>query len=103
MRAGHHPECGVVFLEANYFGKPVIGGNSGGIPDAIKDGLTGFLVNPEDPVDIATKIKKLIDNPRLARKLGEQGRKRVHDEFTWERAASIIERVMLQHQVKSEK
>ena len=85
---------GVVFLEANYFGKPVIGGDSGGIPDAIKDGVTGLLVNPEDPTDIAEKIEKLMKNPKLARKLGEQGRKRVLEEFTWEKAASIIERTM---------
>ena len=85
---------GVVFLEANFFGKPVIGGNSGGIPDAIKDGVTGLLVNPEDPKDIAGKIEKLINNPKLAKRLGEQGRKRVLEEFTWERAAGIIERTM---------
>ena len=43
----------MAFLEANYCGKPVVGGNSGGIPDSVEDGKTGFLVNPIDPADVA--------------------------------------------------
>jgi phosphatidylinositol alpha-1,6-mannosyltransferase len=85
---------GLVFLEANFFGKPVIAGNSGGISDAVIDGETGILVNPENPKEIADAVLKLFDDPKLARKLGEQGRKRVLEEFTWDRAAEIIERTM---------
>ncbi len=85
---------GLVFLEANYFGKPVIGGCSGGISDAVVDGVTGILVDPESPEEIGNAVIKLLENPELAGKLGEQGRKRVLTEFTWKRAASIIERKM---------
>lgn len=82
---------GLVFLEANFFGKPVIAGRSGGISDAVIDGVTGFLVDPENPEKIAEAIIKLFENPDLAKKMGEQGRRRVMEEFTWERAAGIIE------------
>ena len=92
---------GLVFLEANYFGKPVIAGKSGGVFDAVIDGVTGLLVDPESPEEIANAIIELLENPELARKLGEQGRKRVLEEFTWERAARIIEQAM--DEVKREK
>ncbi|TES90014.1 MAG: glycosyltransferase family 1 protein [Candidatus Cloacimonadota bacterium] len=82
---------GLVYLEANFFGKPVIAGRSGGVPDAVIEGVTGFLVDPENPKEIANAIIKLFENPDLAKKMGEQGRRRVMEEFTWERAARIIE------------
>jgi phosphatidylinositol alpha-1,6-mannosyltransferase len=85
---------GLVFLEANFFEKPVIAGRSGGISDAVIDGVTGLLVNPEDSTEIANAIIKLLENHELAQKLGEQGRRRVLEEFTWEKAADVIERTM---------
>ncbi|MCK4233401.1 glycosyltransferase family 4 protein [candidate division WOR-3 bacterium] len=92
---------GLVFLEANFFGKPVIAGRTGGVSDAVIDGVTGILVNPEDPKDIADAVIRLFDDPKLAKRLGKQGRKRVVEEFTWERAARIIEQTM--GEVKREK
>ena len=47
---------GMVFIEANACGKPVIGGRCGGVVEAIKDGVTGLLVDPYDVSDIAEKI-----------------------------------------------
>lgn len=81
---------GMVFLEANLFGKPVIGGRSGGQADAIIDGVTGFLVNPKNEQEIASALIKLLANPDLARRLGEQGRERVLREFQWPRQAQKI-------------
>lgn len=75
---------GIVFLEANSFGKPVIGGNSGGIPDAVIDGLTGLLADPLDPKDIAQAIIMLLRNETTAKRLGENGRRRVRQEFNLE-------------------
>lgn len=75
---------GIVFLEANAFGKPVIGGNSGGIPDAVVDGVTGILVNPLDPKEIADAAIKLLRDEGLARRLGENGKRRVRQEFNIE-------------------
>lgn len=78
---------GIVFLEANSFGKPVIGGNAGGVPDAIEDGRSGLLVNPDSALEIAAAIEKLMDNPDLANAMGNYGRQRALGRFTWERIA----------------
>lgn len=78
---------GIVFLEANASGKPVIGGNSGGIPDAVRDGHTGVLVDPLDPGSIADAVIRLMRDPALACRLGENGRSWVESEMNWNRAA----------------
>lgn len=75
---------GIVFLEANAYGKPVIGGRSGGVVDAIIDGKTGLLVNPIDIEEIASAIIRLLSNKGYARQLGFKGRKRVERDFNWE-------------------
>lgn len=71
---------GIVFLEAGACGKPVIGSKSGGIPDAVIDGVTGILVDPLDIEGIADAIIRLLSNENLAARLGENGRKRVETE-----------------------
>ena len=76
---------GMVFLEANACGCPVIGGRSGGIPEAIIDGETGFLVDPENPEDLAFKVIQLFRDENLGKKMGEAGRRRVKKEFNWEK------------------
>ena len=81
---------GIVFLEANACGKPVIGGRSGGAVDAIADGESGYLVDPYSPQDIAEAAIRLLTDPALARRMGEQGRERVQQEFVWERAARQV-------------
>lgn len=75
---------GIVYLEANAHGKPVIAGDSGGVRDAVVDGVNGLLVDPEDTDTIAQAIVKLCRNQELRKALGEQGRERVK-EFAWER------------------
>lgn len=74
---------GITFLEANLFGKPVIGGRSGGVPDAVEDGKSGFLVEGGGgyPEMIAEKILYLIDNKDRASEMGEYGRKRAEEKF----------------------
>lgn len=74
---------GIVFLEANSAGKAVIGGNTGGIPDAVIDGQTGILVDPESTIHIAQAIIKLLKDEEYARQLGQKGRQRVKEEFDW--------------------
>ena len=78
---------GIVYLEANAFGKPVIGGNVMGVPEAIKDGETGILVDPYDVDAIADAAIHLLQKPDEARKLGENGRQRVERELTWKASA----------------
>ena len=79
---------GIVFLEANAFGKPVIGGNTGGVPDAIVHKETGLLVDPNSTEDISNAIIYLLENSSEAHRLGENGRIRVQNELNWN-AASI--------------
>jgi phosphatidylinositol alpha-1,6-mannosyltransferase len=78
---------GIVYLEANACGKPVIAGEAGGAREAAVDGYTGLLVSPDNSEEIVNAVVKLLTNPQLAKKLGEQGRKRVVDNFSWEMAA----------------
>ncbi len=55
---------GIVFIEAMYYGKPVIAGNKDGSQDALCDGKLGLLINPDDKEEITTAIKKAIDSPQ---------------------------------------
>lgn len=87
---------GIVFLEANACGKPVVGGRSGGIGDAIAEGETGFLVDSRDPDGIAEAIGRLLTDPQLAARLGEQGRERVVREFSWHSVAARLRRILQQ-------
>lgn len=75
---------GMVFIEANACGKPVIGGNTGGAVDAIIDGETGLLVNPLDEYEIAKKMVQLLGNDKLSLELGRKGCLRANQEFSWE-------------------
>ncbi|MFA6369824.1 MAG: glycosyltransferase family 4 protein [Patescibacteria group bacterium] len=78
---------GIVYLEANLSGKPVIAGRSGGISDAVNHGVSGLLVDPEDLKAIATAIKSLSTDLAYREKLGKQGRIRALENFSWERKA----------------
>lgn len=67
---------GTVFLEAGACGKPVIGGRSGGVLEAVEDGVTGLLVDPHDVEGLARALRRLLGDPALSRRMGEQGRAR---------------------------
>jgi len=88
---------GIVFLEASAAGKPVIGGLSGGIPDAVCDGVTGLLVDPRDPSMIARPIIRLFMEPELARTLGNNGRTWVEQQMNWGRAARELHEALDLH------
>jgi len=79
--------CGIVLIEAQACGKPVIGTCVGGIPYAISDRQTGLLVPPKDSDCLAQAIVKLLKDEELANRLGENGYKRVRDTFTWKKSA----------------
>jgi len=74
---------GLVYLEANACRKPVIGGDSGGVHDAIIHERTGLLVEPQDADAVAQAIIRLLRDPPEAQRLGENGRRRVEDELDW--------------------
>jgi phosphatidyl-myo-inositol dimannoside synthase len=85
---------GLVFLEAGACGKPVVGGRSGGIPDAIEEGTSGFLVNPDEPEDIARALVRLLTHPELAARMGAQGRSRVVQRFQWKHVSERIQEII---------
>ena len=81
---------GITFLEANACQCPVIGSYSGGIPDAVSDGISGYLVPPDDPDALAEKIIHIFSKPDLAEKLGEDGKKLIEEKFTWSKISSQL-------------
>jgi phosphatidyl-myo-inositol dimannoside synthase len=80
---------GVVLLEAMNHGTPVIASRIGGIPDIVEDGVSGLLVPPGDATALAAALRQLLADPALARRLGEAGRMRAREWFSWE---AIVER-----------
>ncbi|MEJ2556291.1 MAG: glycosyltransferase family 4 protein [Anaerolineae bacterium] len=87
LEAGEWEGFGIVYLEANACGKPVIGGRSGGTEDAVVNGQSGYLVDPESPEAVAEKILGLLQNPVRAQRMGEFGRRWVKQHLSWEQAA----------------
>ncbi len=81
---------GIVYLEANLFGKPAIGSRAGGVPEAVLHEQTGLLVQPGDALELAEAIERLIKDPALRDRLGHNGRRRVLREFTWPKQAAAF-------------
>ena len=73
---------GLVYLEAAACGKAVIGGRSGGVSDAVEDGVSGILVDPLDKIALSEAIVSLFQNPEERERLGRLGRERVTKRFT---------------------
>ncbi|MGV8056428.1 MAG: glycosyltransferase family 4 protein [Smithellaceae bacterium] len=94
LPGGDSEGFGIVFLEANAAGNPVIGGRSGGAVNAVEDGLTGLLVNPENPRDIAEKIDYLLSHDDEARRMGGNGRERAWKCFRWSAISLRFEQAM---------
>jgi phosphatidylinositol alpha-1,6-mannosyltransferase len=84
---------GISLLEASATGVPVIGGRAGGVPDAVRDGETGILVDPTSVDEVARTVERLLDDPALARRLGEGGRKAVLEHYNWTRVAADFRRL----------
>ena len=76
---------GISLVEASACGLAVVGGRSGGVPDAVRDGETGVLVDPEDPAAVAAEIIALLANPERRTQLGSAGRKAVESYYNWDR------------------
>lgn len=84
---------GISIVEASGSGVPVIGGRSGGVPDAVRDGETGILVDPGSPDEAAIVAAQLLDDPLGARHLGEGGRRAVEQFYNWGRVARDLRRL----------
>jgi spore coat protein SA len=83
---------GLVFLEAAAAGLPIIATRMGGIPEVVRDGFNGLLLQqPDDPAELAAKIISLLGDSPLRQRLGRQGRDWVLATFSWERIAGTLE------------
>ena len=81
---------GIVYLEASATGLPVVGGDSGGAPDAILDGETGYVVPGRDAAALAERLVALLSDPVTARAMGEKGRAWVERDWSWELTAARL-------------
>ncbi len=79
---------GIVYLEASATALPVVAGDSGGAPDAVRADETGYVVDGRDPDVIADRICALLSDPALRRQLGRAGRAWVEQDWQWTRSPS---------------
>lgn len=81
---GDYEGFGIVYIEAAFFGIPVIGTRTGGVAEAIAEGITGLLAEPGNIPSIQDALHKLLQDPTLAKQYGRAGQERVEKEFTWD-------------------
>jgi phosphatidylinositol alpha-1,6-mannosyltransferase len=84
---------GISLVEASASGLPVIAGSGGGIPDAVRDGETGLLVDATDPAAGLAAVRRLLDDPELRRRMGAAGRHAVETYYNWDRVAADVLRI----------
>lgn len=84
---------GISLVEASASGIAVVGGRSGGVPDAVRDGETGILVDPEDRADVAAGILRLLGDEALRKRMGAAGRRAVETYYNWNRVARDVMRI----------
>lgn len=88
---GLEPEAlGIVFLEAAAAGLPVVVGASGGAPETVVDGETGYVIDPRSPQQVATRICSLLADPAEAAAMGRRGRDRVTRQYSWDVAVDTV-------------
>jgi len=90
------PSCktesfGMVAAEASAYGLPVVASRIGGLTEVIEEAVTGWLVDPNAPEQLADRITSLISNPDQARQMGMAGRERVFKHFTVEKMVMDFE------------
>lgn len=78
---------GLSLIEAMACGTPVICSRVGGLPEVVRDGETGYLVEPGDVDGLRDRLEELLADPQRAREMGRNGRELVMEQFTWERCA----------------
>jgi phosphatidylinositol alpha-1,6-mannosyltransferase len=81
---------GIVYLEASATGLPVVGGDSGGAPDAIEDGETGYVVGGRDVAALVDRLVALLEDPAGAKAMGDKGRAWVERDWSWDLTASRL-------------
>jgi phosphatidylinositol alpha-1,6-mannosyltransferase len=85
---------GIVYLEASATGLPVVGGDSGNAPDAIRDGETGYVVPGRSVAGVAERITALLGDPAGAKAMGEKGMAWVEREWEWDLVARRLQQIL---------
>ncbi len=85
---------GIVYLEASATGLRVVAGDSGGAPDAVLDGETGWVVPGGSPADAAERITVLLGDAELRRRMGERGRRWVEEKWRWDLLADRLKALL---------
>ncbi|QOV38889.1 glycosyltransferase family 4 protein [Streptomyces ferrugineus] len=85
---------GIVYLEASATGLPVVAGDSGGAPDAVLDGETGWVVRGGSAEDTAERVLTLLGDPELRRRMGERGRQWVEERWRWDLLAEKLKALL---------
>jgi phosphatidylinositol alpha-1,6-mannosyltransferase len=94
-KAGFEVEgLGIVYLEASATGLPVVAGDSGGAPDAVQDGTTGYVVDGRSTDAIAGRVSALLLDKDLADRMGAAGRRWVEQEWRWDDLARRLESLL---------
>jgi phosphatidylinositol alpha-1,6-mannosyltransferase len=91
---------GISITEASASGLAVVGGRSGGVPDAVRDGETGILVDPDDPAAVAAGVSSLLSDAELRKKFGAAGRRAVETYYNWDRVARDLIRIDEEYRLK---
>jgi glycogen synthase len=82
---------GLINLEAMACETPVVASAVGGILEVVEDGISGYLVPPGRPDDLAAALRRVLDDPAAARAMGQAGRRRVEERFSWASVAARTE------------
>jgi len=85
---------GIVYLEASATGLPVVAGDSGGAPDAVLDGETGWVVPGGAPAAVADRVNALLADEELRRRMGERGRRWVEEKWRWDLLAERLKALL---------
>jgi glycosyltransferase involved in cell wall biosynthesis len=88
----------MAILEAMAASLPIVASAVGGVPTAVREGVNGLLVPPENPVALAGALEKLLDEPQLRKRMGEAGRKRYEAGFTARQMTRRYERLYLRQE-----
>lgn len=88
---------GISLCEASACGVPVVAGRSGGMPEAVRDGQTGLLVDAESQEAVAEALRRLLDDPALRTRFGAAGRAAVEQRYNWNRVTADLVRLASAH------
>lgn len=94
LPAEKNETLGQIFIEAMACGLPVIGAKTGGMPEIISDGYSGYLVQPNDPIILAQKIEIILNNKKIRNTFIKNGHKTVEEKFTAEKQFSDFHKLL---------